>query len=71
MARLSCGFSFLRRSWRRDIVGRDPRTELLRIRSAIERAGRRTAGEIARDRAELVRSVAAGRDGAARLGESG
>jgi hypothetical protein len=62
MARLSCGFTFLRRSWRRDMTGRDPRAELPRIRAAIERAGRRSAEEIARDRAELVETVAAAAD---------
>ena len=41
MARLSCAFSFLRRSWRRDVAGRDPRAELLRVRSALDDAGRR------------------------------
>jgi len=58
MARLSCSFSFLRRSFRRDMTGRDPRVEIPRLRAAIERAGRRSAGEIARDRAELVETVA-------------
>jgi HpcH/HpaI aldolase/citrate lyase family len=65
MTRLSCGFSFLRRSWRRDMAGRDPRAELPRIRAAIERAGRRSAEEIARDRAELVETVAAAAGGGA------
>ena len=59
MARLSSSFTFLRRSWRRDMAGRDPRVELPRLRAAIERAGRRSAEEIARDRAELVETVAA------------
>lgn len=65
MTRLLCGFTFLRRSWRRDMAGRDPRAELPRIRAAIERAGRRTAEEIARDRAELVEAVAAAAGGRA------
>jgi hypothetical protein len=63
ITRLSCGFSFLRRSWRRDMAGRDPRAELPRIRAAIEGAGQRSAGEIARDRAELVEIVAAAAGG--------
>ena len=63
ITRLSCGFSFLRRSWRRDMAGREPRAELLRIRAAIERARRRSAEEIARDRAELVETVAAAAGG--------
>jgi hypothetical protein len=63
ITRLSCGFSFLRRAWRRDMAGRDPRAELPRIRAAIEGAGQRSAGEIARDRAELVEIVAAAAGG--------
>jgi hypothetical protein len=59
MSRLSSCFTFLRRSWRRDMVGRDPRAELPRVRASIERAGRRSAEEIARDRAELVETIAA------------
>jgi hypothetical protein len=65
MTRLSCGFTFLRRSWRRDMAGRDPRAELARVRAAIERAGRRAPEEIARDRAELVETVAAAAEGGA------
>ncbi len=63
MARLSCGFSFLRRSWRRDIAGRDPAAGFARIRSALEGAGRRSAAEIARDRADLVEAVLAAAHG--------
>ena len=64
MTRLSCGFTFLRRSWRRDMAGRDPRIEIPRLKAAIERAGRRAAEEITRDREELVETVtvAAGGD---------
>jgi hypothetical protein len=71
MARLACGFSFLRRSWRRDMLGRDPRVEVPRLRAAIDRAGQRSAEEIARDRAELIEALvvaAAGRP--AKPGES-
>ena len=60
MARLSCGFSFLRRSWRRDMAGRDPRVEVPRLRDAIKRARRRSAVEVARDRADFVRAVLGG-----------
>lgn len=59
LSRLTCGFTFLRRSWRRDMAGRDPRAEFPRVRAAIERAGRRSAEEIARDRAELIAAVTA------------
>lgn len=62
MARLGCAFSFLRRSWRRDVAGRDPQTELLRVRSALAQAGRRSSAEIGRDRADLAGSVAAAVD---------
>jgi hypothetical protein len=58
MARLSCDFSFLRRSWRRDTAGREPAAAVARIRSAIEGAWRRNAAEVARDRAELVEAIA-------------
>ena len=70
MARLSCGFSFLRRSWRRDTAGHEPSPGIARIRSAIESAGRRSAAEVARDRAELVEAVAAAADVAARPKET-
>lgn len=38
MARLGCSFSFLRRSFLRDIVGRDPRVEVPRILEALREA---------------------------------
>ncbi len=66
MARLSCGFSFLRRSWRRDTAGDEPSPGIARIRSAIESAGGRSAAEVARDRAEFVETVAAAAKGEAR-----
>lgn len=59
MTRLSCGFSFLRRSWRRDTAGREPSPGIAQIRSAIESAGLRSTAEVARDRAEFVEIVAA------------
>jgi hypothetical protein len=59
MSRLSCGFSFLRRSWRRDVLGRDPRVEVPRLKAALESARRRGAEAIARDRDMLVEAVAA------------
>ncbi len=63
MARLACDFSFLRRSWRRDVEGRDPGVEVPRLKAALRAAGQRSAEEIARDRGELIRTVeaAAGR----------
>lgn len=59
MARLSCGFSFLRRSWRRDVIGRDPRVEVPRLKAALESARRRGSEAIAQDRDALVEAVAA------------
>jgi hypothetical protein len=59
MARLSCGFSFLRRSWRRDLAGRDPDIEVPRLKTAVETARGRSSEAVARDRAELVEAVAA------------
>ena len=58
MARLSCGFSFLRRSWRRDVLGHDPRVEIPRLKAALESARRRDAEAIGRDRDTLVEAVA-------------
>jgi hypothetical protein len=69
MARLSCGFSFLRRSWRHDMAGRDPAVEVPRLKAAVEAARARSAEEVARDRAELVEAVAAAVRGAATLKE--
>jgi hypothetical protein len=58
MARLRCGFSFLRRSWRRDTADVDPRAAVARVGAAREGAWSRSAAEVARDRAELVESIA-------------
>lgn len=59
MSRLSCGFTFLRRSWRRDVLGRDPKVEVPRLKAALESARRRSAETIARDRGMLEEAVAA------------
>ena len=53
-ARLDCQFSFLRRSYTRDIVGRDPAVEIPRIREAIVQATRRDEKQVRRDRRELT-----------------
>jgi HpcH/HpaI aldolase/citrate lyase family len=55
MARLGCAFSFLRRSYRRD-VGRGEsaqRSAVSAIRAALESASSRSSAEIRRDRHEL------------------
>ena len=57
LARLRCSFSFLRRSFHRDIAGRDLAVEIPILRSAIEAALARPADAVARDRAELVDAV--------------
>jgi hypothetical protein len=57
LARLRCSFTFLRRSFRRDIVGRDIGLEVPRMRRAIGEAFDRTPGEVARDRAELEQRI--------------
>jgi hypothetical protein len=55
MLRLDCSFSFLRRSFRRDVADRDVREALAHIRAALAAAGRRSPGEVAGDRAALTR----------------
>jgi hypothetical protein len=59
MASNGANFSFLRRSYHRDMSGRDPLVEIPRILAAIESAGRRTDHEIAGDMLELAGLVAA------------
>ena len=65
MARLDCAFSFLRRSFKRDITGRVPAEEVRRIGELWRRLGERSAEEVAADRSELeqVLSGAARRAG--------
>lgn len=57
MARLGCRFSFLRRSFYRDIAGRDPLAEIPRLRAAMQGAFCRTADEIERNKQELINRV--------------
>jgi len=59
MAGSQASFSFLRRSYHRDVAGRDPLTEIPQILAAIESACRRSDGEIARDVQELAGMLAA------------
>lgn len=59
MARLGSSFSFLRRSYKRDVAG-ERQTELIaRLRAALTVAGARTELDIESDRRELVEAVAA------------
>jgi 2-keto-3-deoxy-L-rhamnonate aldolase RhmA len=53
LIRLSCSFSFLRRSYHADIRGRDPAREIPRLRTALDTATRRTSAEIEEDRQAL------------------
>jgi hypothetical protein len=57
MLRLRCDFTFLRRSFLRDVRGRDVDRELPRIRAAAEVAAERTPAAVAADRRLLVRTL--------------
>jgi hypothetical protein len=57
MARLDCSFTFLRRSFRRDVRGRSLARELPHLLDAIATAQQRSAPEVARDHQELERRV--------------
>ena len=63
LARLKCGFSFLRRSFYRDIRGRQLCAEIPRIRRALEEAQHRLPEDAARDRRELQEAVLSWRGG--------
>lgn len=58
MARLGATFSFLRRSFRRDLVGRDMAVEVGRLRAAWDELTRRGAEEVEADRRELAACLA-------------
>lgn len=58
MARLGCDFSFLRRSFHRDVRGRDPRVEIPRLLEALRQALRRSPAAVSRDREELQSAIA-------------
>jgi hypothetical protein len=57
MVRLGSGFSFLRRSFHRDVAGRDPGEEVARILEAVEAARRRSPEAVARDRRDLELAI--------------
>lgn len=57
MMRLRCAFGILRRSFHRDIRGRDPSVEIPRLRSSLEEARRRTPEAVERDRRQLVAAI--------------
>ena len=57
LARVGASFTFLRRSFWADTVGRDLTVEVPRILAAAERATGRTGAEVAADQAELAAAV--------------
>lgn len=57
MARLDCQFSFLRRSFHRDVQGLDLKNHIPRVLEAIALARRRTPSEVERDRRDLEIAV--------------
>ena len=57
LTRLGCDFSFLRRSFRRDTVGRPLGPAVARMRAALSEMGDRTTFQIRRDRHELRAAV--------------
>lgn len=57
MVRTGSDFTFLRRSFKRDIVGRDLREEVERIHEACRQAAHRSPREVERDRADLVAAI--------------
>lgn len=58
-ARLQCDFSFLRRSFHRDIQGRDPAVEVPCLLKALRQARLRSPEAVARDRNQLERVIRA------------
>jgi hypothetical protein len=57
LARLECQFSFLRRSFYRDIEGRALSSEIPRMLAAMHAAVRRSPIEVDRDYEELLRAI--------------
>jgi hypothetical protein len=58
MARLDCDFVFLRRSFKRDIVGKDMALEVRRVREAWSALRTRSQGQIERDHRRLGDCIA-------------
>ena len=57
MARLQCDFTFLRRSFTRDMAGKDMTVEVPRILDALSIARTRTQQEVQQDKDELTQMV--------------
>ncbi len=62
LARLGASFTFLRRSFHADMVGRDPDVEVPRILAAVVAARGRQPGEVAADQTALRAAVARAAD---------
>ncbi len=58
MARLNCTFSFVRRSFKKDMVGRDMRREIDRIKKYWEMLRRRTVERVTKDHLRLQNVIA-------------
>jgi hypothetical protein len=58
MARLQCSFSFLRRSFKREVAGRDLKVEVQKLQRAWRKLLRRTRSEIEDDRSRLLKILA-------------
>jgi hypothetical protein len=59
MSRLHCDFSFLRRSFRRDMAGREMAVEIPRLLDTIRRSSLRPPETVTRDRQELQEAILA------------
>jgi hypothetical protein len=57
MMRVRCAFGVLRRSFHRDIRGRDATVEIPRIRSSLHEARRRTPEAVERDHRSLLAAI--------------
>ena len=57
MARLGCRYSFLRRSFHRDVRGRDVAGEVARMLEAIEGMALRTPAQVEADRLALRQAI--------------
>jgi len=67
MARLDCDFGVLRRSFLRDIRGRDPMREVPSLLRAIEEARRRSPERVAQERSELEEAIRASSEGLSKV----
>ena len=64
MIRINCDFSVLRRSFYRDIRGRDPAFEIPRLLEALRQAALRSPAAVASDRHDLENAIRAWSDAA-------